>query len=75
MKQEPVVEQACCRCRPISPEAVTKDAEKSAHSWDYLYEPDAATVIDELLTRYIEALVYQPWPRTWRPSSRPAWSR
>ena len=28
-------------------------------SWDYLYEPDAATVIDELLTRYIEALIYQ----------------
>ena len=29
------------------------------YSWDYLYEPDAASVIDELLTRYIEALVYQ----------------
>mgnify|MGYP002135968369 CR=1 FL=1 len=35
------------------------EAEKQAYGWDYLYEPDAATVIDELLTRYIEALVYQ----------------
>ena len=28
-------------------------------SWDYLYEPDAQTVLDELLTRYVEALVFQ----------------
>jgi F-type H+-transporting ATPase subunit gamma len=28
-------------------------------SWDYLYEPDAQTVIDELLVRYVEALIYQ----------------
>ncbi|MGI9153709.1 MAG: F0F1 ATP synthase subunit gamma, partial [Rubrivivax sp.] len=34
-------------------------ADKTQYGWDYLYEPDAATVIDELLTRYIEALVYQ----------------
>jgi F-type H+-transporting ATPase subunit gamma len=33
--------------------------EKPAHSWDYIYEPDAATVIDELLVRYSEALVIQ----------------
>jgi F-type H+-transporting ATPase subunit gamma len=33
--------------------------EKPAHSWDYIYEPDAATVIDELLVRYSEALVFQ----------------
>ncbi|MDR7296914.1 F-type H+-transporting ATPase subunit gamma [Pelomonas aquatica] len=33
--------------------------EKPAHSWDYIYEPDAATVIDELLMRYSEALVFQ----------------
>ena len=33
--------------------------EGGAYSWDYIYEPDAATVIDELLVRYIEALVYQ----------------
>jgi F-type H+-transporting ATPase subunit gamma len=30
-----------------------------SHSWDYIYEPDAQTVIDELLMRYVEALVYQ----------------
>ncbi|MCQ9372502.1 F0F1 ATP synthase subunit gamma, partial [Corynebacterium sp. 35RC1] len=35
------------------------DAEKQAYSWDYIYEPDAQTVVDELLTRYVEALVYQ----------------
>jgi F-type H+-transporting ATPase subunit gamma len=29
------------------------------HGWDYIYEPDAQTVIDELLLRYVEALVYQ----------------
>ena len=28
-------------------------------TWDYLYEPDAKTVLDELLVRYIEAIVYQ----------------
>ena len=28
-------------------------------SWDYLYEPDAKSVLDELLVRYIEAVVYQ----------------
>ena len=29
------------------------------HGWDYIYEPDAQTVIDDLLVRYVEALVYQ----------------
>lgn len=29
------------------------------HSWDYLYEPDPEAVIDLLLTRYVEAVVYQ----------------
>ncbi|MFG6489693.1 F0F1 ATP synthase subunit gamma [Roseateles sp. BYS78W] len=33
--------------------------EKPAHSWDYIYEPDAATVINDLLVRYTEALVFQ----------------
>jgi F-type H+-transporting ATPase subunit gamma len=27
--------------------------------WDYIYEPDAQTVIDDLLVRYVEALVLQ----------------
>jgi F-type H+-transporting ATPase subunit gamma len=29
------------------------------HDWDYLYEPDAETVLDHVLTRYVESLVYQ----------------
>jgi F-type H+-transporting ATPase subunit gamma len=33
--------------------------DKGNHSWDYLYEPDPQTVIDELLVRYVEALIYQ----------------
>ena len=35
------------------------DAEKQAYSWDYLYEPDAKSVIDDLMVRYVEALIYQ----------------
>ncbi|MEO8459994.1 MAG: ATP synthase F1 subunit gamma, partial [Dokdonella sp.] len=30
-----------------------------AHAWDYLYEPDPETVLDHVLTRYVESLVYQ----------------
>ena len=56
MKQEPVVEQLL----PLSADALKQtEAEKSAYGWDYLYEPDAASVIEELLTRYVEALIYQ----------------
>jgi F-type H+-transporting ATPase subunit gamma len=33
--------------------------EKLSHTWDYLYEPDAKTLLDGLLTRYIESQVYQ----------------
>lgn len=56
MKQEPQVVQLL----PLSAEHLQQTAEeKSQYGWDYLYEPDAPTVIDELLTRYIEALVYQ----------------
>ena len=53
MKQEPVVEQLL----PLS--AATLQGESSSHDWDYIYEPDAATVIDDLLLRYVEALIYQ----------------
>ena len=57
MRQEPVVEQLL----PLS--AAKMEAESKAaggeHGWDYIYEPDAKTVIDELLLRYVEALVYQ----------------
>ena len=55
MTQEPVIEQLL----PLSASRLEQTAaEKAQHSWDYLYEPDAATVIEELLTRYIEALVF-----------------
>ncbi len=33
--------------------------ESMPYHWDYIYEPDARTVLDALLTRYIESLVYQ----------------
>jgi len=51
MKQEPVIEPLLPLCgeRMGTPD----------RSWDYLYEPDAQTVIDELLVRYVEALIYQ----------------
>jgi F-type H+-transporting ATPase subunit gamma len=56
MKQEPVVETLL----PLGAHPFEQaDAGKPKHDWDYLYEPDPATVIDELITRYIEALVYQ----------------
>jgi F-type H+-transporting ATPase subunit gamma len=53
MKQEPVVEQLL----PLTADRMQADA--GQHAWDYLYEPDAKTVIDDLLLRYVEALVYQ----------------
>jgi F-type H+-transporting ATPase subunit gamma len=40
-------------------DAPAQSAVKAAHSWDYIYEPDSKTVIDELLHRYVEGLVYQ----------------
>ena len=52
MKQEPVLEQLL----PLTGENLRDDQQ---HSWDYLYEPDSKMVIDELLVRYVEALVYQ----------------
>jgi F-type H+-transporting ATPase subunit gamma len=59
MRQEPVVEQLL----PLSAAQMEADAKSSGtggeHGWDYIYEPDARTVIDELLLRYVEALVYQ----------------
>ena len=51
MKQEPVFEQLL----PLSGDAVGSAKTK----WDYIYEPDAKAVIDDLLLRYVEALIYQ----------------
>ena len=53
MKQEPMMDQLL----PLSAERM--EADKGAHAWDYIYEPDAQSVIDELLVRYVEALIYQ----------------
>ena len=57
MKQEPVVQQLL----PLSAVQIEADAKEAGpqHDWDYIYEPDAQSVIDDLLTRYVEALVYQ----------------
>ena len=35
------------------------DALETRHDWDYIYEPDAETVLNQVLTRYVESLVYQ----------------
>jgi F-type H+-transporting ATPase subunit gamma len=53
MKQEPVIEQLL----PLDPSRLQEDSRN--YSWDFLYEPDAQTVLDELLVRYVEAVVYQ----------------
>jgi F-type H+-transporting ATPase subunit gamma len=52
MKQEPVVEQ-------LLPLKASDFAGEKTHSWEYIYEPDAKVVIDDLMVRYVEALVYQ----------------
>jgi F-type H+-transporting ATPase subunit gamma len=56
MKQEPQVQTLL----PLGADRLAQSAdEKKAYGWDYIYEPDAPSVIDELLKRYLEALVYQ----------------
>ncbi|PWW45541.1 F0F1 ATP synthase subunit gamma [Melaminivora alkalimesophila] len=54
MRQESVVEQLL----PLSSEEI-QAGKGSGASWDYIYEPDAQSVIDELLVRYVESLIYQ----------------
>jgi F-type H+-transporting ATPase subunit gamma len=51
MKQEPVCEQLL----PLTGDRLGAPETQ----WDYLYEPDPKTVLDELLIRYVEALIYQ----------------
>jgi F-type H+-transporting ATPase subunit gamma len=53
MVQEAVMDQLV----PLAAEKV--QADKGTHTWDYLYEPDPQIVIDDLLVRYLEALIYQ----------------
>jgi F-type H+-transporting ATPase subunit gamma len=50
MKQEPVIEQLL----PLSGE---KLGSPTGH-WDYIYEPEAKPVVDQLMMRYVESLVY-----------------
>jgi F-type H+-transporting ATPase subunit gamma len=52
MRQEPVIEQLL----PLTDAQMSMEDGK--HGWDYIYEPEAKVVIDELLVRYVEALVY-----------------
>jgi F-type H+-transporting ATPase subunit gamma len=49
-------EDKILRLLPAKPE---KPSEELSHHWDYIYEPDAKEVLDNLLVRYIESLVYQ----------------
>ena len=54
MKQEPVLEKIL----PLAPSAIVA-GEGNGASWDYIYEPDAESILDGLLKRYVEALIYQ----------------
>ena len=51
MTQQPTVEQLL----PV----LASDEDELKHHWDYIYEPDAKEVLDHLLTRFVESLVYQ----------------
>jgi F-type H+-transporting ATPase subunit gamma len=55
MKQEPVVEQLL----PLPADRLAKDARASRTNWDYIYEPDARSVLEQLLLRYLEQIIYQ----------------
>ena len=55
MKQEPVVEQLM----PLPEDRLKEDVAAKREHWDYLYEPDARVVLDQLLTRYVEQIIYQ----------------
>ena len=51
MTQKPIIEK-------LLPREPSEEKEVK-HYWDYIYEPDAKNVLDNLLTRYIESLIYQ----------------
>jgi F-type H+-transporting ATPase subunit gamma len=55
MKQEPVIEQLL----PLTADRLQEADRTARGGWDYLYEPDAKTVLEQLLRRYLEAIVYQ----------------
>lgn len=58
MKQEPVMEQLL----PLTDERISAGGQNNDRPkvvWDYIYEPEARPVIDDIMIRYIEALIYQ----------------
>ena len=56
MKQEPVVEQLL----PLPADRLKAEARAAGRGpWDYIYEPEAKIVLEELLTRYVEQIIYQ----------------
>jgi len=55
MKQEPVIEQLL----PLPADRLQRDERAARQNWDYLYEPDARVVLEQLLTRYVEQIIYQ----------------
>lgn len=56
MKQEPVMEKLL----PLADEKMQSGSESSSKvTWDYIYEPEAKPVIDDVMVRYVEALIYQ----------------
>ncbi len=55
MKQEPVIEQLL----PLPADRLRTEERAARPNWDYLYEPEAKVVLDQLLTRYVEQIIYQ----------------
>jgi F-type H+-transporting ATPase subunit gamma len=56
MKQEPVVEQLL----PLPADRLSQDTRAAQRkNWDYVYEPEARAVLEQLLTRYVEQIIYQ----------------
>ncbi len=55
MKQEPVIEQLL----PLPADRLRQDARAARANWDYVYEPEARVVLEQLLTRYVEQIIYQ----------------
>jgi F-type H+-transporting ATPase subunit gamma len=55
MKQEPVMEQLL----PLPADRLEREGRSARANWDYVYEPEARVVLDQLLTRYVEQIIYQ----------------
>jgi F-type H+-transporting ATPase subunit gamma len=55
MKQEPVIEQLL----PLPTDRMKGDEHATKGTWDYIYEPDPREVLDQLLVRYVEQIIYE----------------